>query len=84
MLDPNGDVHEIVKPSRETSRWDKYDGSFEKSIAAYLDSVRAGLPPPVPGIAGLRELQFEASLKRSIAEQRPVVPDDDFPIEPVR
>jgi predicted dehydrogenase len=84
VLDTNGDVHEIVTPSRETSRWDKYDGSFEKSIDSYLDSLRAGLPPPVPAIAGLRELQFEGSLKRSIAEQRPVIPDDDFPIEPVR
>ena len=84
VLDSNGDVHEIITPSRETSRWDKYDASFDKSISAYLDSVRSGAPPPVPGIAGLRELQFEASLKRSIAEQRPVVPDDDFPTEPVR
>ena len=84
VLDSDGDVHEIITPSRETSRWDKYDASFQKSIDAFLDSVRAGLPPPVPGIAGLRELQFEASLKRSISQQRPVVPDDDFPIEPVR
>ena len=71
MLDSYGDMHEIAMPSRETSRWDKYDESFEKSVDAYLDSVRAGLPPPVPGIAGLRELQFEASLKRSIAEAAP-------------
>ena len=51
VLDSDGEVHEIITPSRETSRWDKYDASFEKSIDAYLDSVRAGLPPPVPGIA---------------------------------
>ena len=84
ILDSDGDVHELITPSRETSRWDKYAASFEKSIDAFLDSVRAGLPPPVPGIAGLRELQFEASLKLSISEQRPVVPDEEFPIEPVR
>ena len=84
ILDSDGDVHELITPSRETSRWDKYDASFEKSIDAYLDSVRVGVPPPVPGIAGLRELQFEASLKRSVTEQRPVVPDEEFPIEPVR
>jgi hypothetical protein len=84
LLDYTGDVHEVITPSRETSRWDKYDASFEKSIDAYLDTIRQGNPPLVPGIAGLRELQFEASLKRSIAEQRPVVPDDEFPIEPVR
>ena len=28
--------------------------------------------PPVPGMAGLQELQFEAALKRSIAQGRPV------------
>ena len=84
ILDSDDDVHELITPSRETSRWDKYDASFDKSISAYLDSVRAGLPPPVPGVDGLRELQFEASLKRSIAENRPVVPYEEFPIEPVR
>jgi len=84
ILDSDDDVHELITPSRETSRWDKYDASFDKSISAYLDSVRTGGPPPVPGVAGLRELQFEASLKRSIVEQRPVVPDEEFPIEPLR
>ncbi|HEU5111702.1 MAG TPA: hypothetical protein VFU96_00195, partial [Acidimicrobiia bacterium] len=84
LLDYAGDIHEIITPSRETSRWDKYDASFDKSISAYLDSVRADDPPPVPGIAGLLELQFEASLRRSIAEQRLVAPDDEFPIDPVR
>ncbi len=84
LLDHAGDVHEVITPSRETSRWDKYDASFDKSVSAYLDTVRSGAPPPVPGIAGLLELQFEASLKRSIAEQRPVVPDEEFPIDSVR
>jgi predicted dehydrogenase len=84
LLDYAGDVHEVVTPSRETSRWDKYDASFDKSVSAYLDTVREGLPPPVAGIAGLLELQFEASLKRSIAEQRPVVPHEEFPIDPIR
>ena len=50
------------------------------SINAYLDSIRAGDPPPVPGLAGLRELQFEAAIKRSIAQGAPVVLDEVFPL----
>ena len=40
--------------------------------SAYLESLRQGQSPPVPGIAGLQELQVEAAIKRSIAQQRPV------------
>lgn len=69
--------------SRDGSRWDQYQASFGKAIAAYLDSVRSGSPAPVPGVAGLRELQFEASLKRSVREARPVVLEQDFPINPI-
>ena len=47
------------------SRWEQYGRSFEKSLAAYLDSVRRNEPPPVPGMAGLEELQFEVALRRS-------------------
>ncbi|MBB6050599.1 Gfo/Idh/MocA family protein [Armatimonas rosea] len=54
------------------SRWDQYRLSFEKSLAAYLESIRQGAPPPIPGRAGLEELQFEAALRRSVALQRPV------------
>ncbi len=66
--------------SRDVSRWDQYRASFGKAINAYLDAVRAGTPPPVPGIAGLRELQFEAALKRSIAQGSSVLLDTTFPI----
>ncbi|HLA06126.1 MAG TPA: Gfo/Idh/MocA family oxidoreductase [Anaerolineales bacterium] len=83
-LDYRSKVHEIFSPSRDESRWTKYNESFEKSIDAYLDSIRKGAPPPVPGIAGLLELQFEASLKKSIAERRPVLPSEEFPTDPVR
>jgi predicted dehydrogenase len=62
------------------SRWEQYKASFEKSLAAYLDSIRQGQPPPVPGLAGLEELQFEAALRRSIAEQRPVGVQAEFPL----
>jgi predicted dehydrogenase len=63
------------------SRWDQYQASFEKSLAAYLDSLRANQPPPVPGLAGLQELQFEAALRRSVAEGRPVDVQAEFPLD---
>ena len=63
------------------SRWDQYKASFEKSLAAYLDSIRQDEPPPVPGMAGLEELQFEVALRRSIEKKRPVDVQDEFPLE---
>ena len=42
--------------------------NFARSLAAYLDAIRTNRPPPVPGLAGLEELQFEAALRRSIAQ----------------
>jgi predicted dehydrogenase len=83
ILDYGDNIHEIHYPSRETSRWNKYNESFEKSVDAYLESIRSGSPPPVPGIAGLLELQFEAGVRQSIAERRPVVLSEKFPTEPV-
>jgi len=83
ILDYGDSVHEVYLPSRESSRWDKYEQSFEKSVDAYLESIRNDAPPPVPGIAGLLELQFEAALRKSIAERHPVVPSEDFPTTPV-
>lgn len=89
MRDLDGDLelinyktgeHTIHALSRNSSRWDQYRASFGKAINAYLDSVEAGAPPPVPGLAGLQELQFEAALKRSIAAKRPVAIADEFPI----
>ena len=62
------------------SRWDQYRASFEKSLAVYLDSIRQSTPPPVPGLAGLEELQFEAALRRSIAQQRPVQVQEELPL----
>ncbi len=84
VLDYRSNQHEIFSPSRASSRWNKYDESFEKSIDAYLESIRNGTPPPVPGLAGLLELQFEAGLKQSLAEHRPVKLLEAFPIEPLR
>ena len=70
--------------ARGRSRWDLYNASFAKSLDAYLESIRQNRPPPVPGVAGLLELQFEAGLKRSAAEGRPVVLNEDFPLEVAR
>jgi predicted dehydrogenase len=63
------------------SRWDQYKASFEKSLAAYLDSIRLSEPPPVPGMTGLEELQFEVALRRSIEQERPVNVQDEFSLE---
>jgi predicted dehydrogenase len=84
VLDYRTNVHEIFSPSRDESRWKKYNKSFEKSVDAYLASIRDGAPPPVPGIAGLLELQFEASIRKSIAEHRPIVVAEEFPTDPIR
>jgi predicted dehydrogenase len=90
MRDLDGDLefidyrtrrHELHALPRDVSRWDQYRASFGKSLDAYLASIRAGTPPPVPGIAGVRELQFEAGIKRSLAEGRPVVLAEALPLE---
>lgn len=73
-------VHETYGITRQTSRWEQYAASFEKSVGAYLDSLRAGGPPPVPGLAGLQELQVEAALKRSIRTGEPVAVQEAFPL----
>ncbi len=81
ILDGAGQCHESRSFARETSRWDQYRDSFKKSLGAYLDSLRQGQAPPVPGLAGLQELQVEAALKRSIDQRRPVLVQQEFPIQ---
>jgi predicted dehydrogenase len=86
-LDGPLDVYDNARRYREAhtlvanySRWTQYAASFEKSLAAYLASVSAGSPAPIPGAAGLEELQFEAALRRSIAQRRPVEVQTEFPV----
>ncbi len=86
-LDGPMEVHDKTTRYCEThslignhSRWDQYDRSFQKSLAAYLESIRRNEPPPVPGMAGLEELQFEVALRRSIEQERPVKVQDEFPL----
>jgi predicted dehydrogenase len=81
LIDYANERHTVHALSRSVSRWDQYRASFGKAINAYLETVRAGTPPPVPGLAGLQELQFEAAIKRSIAQGAPVRVADAFPIE---
>lgn len=80
ILDGASEVHETRSIARHTSRWDQYAASFRKSVGAYLDSLRQGQSPPIPGRDGLRELQVEAALKRSIAQRRPVAVQQEFPL----
>jgi predicted dehydrogenase len=81
FLDYEAKRHEVHALTRNVSRWDQYQASFGKALAAYLDSVRQAAPPPVPGLAGLRELQMEAAIRRSIAQGRPVRVAEEFPVE---
>jgi predicted dehydrogenase len=78
ILDNSTGHHEVHAVSRDRSRWDQYHDSFAKSVIAYLASIREGQSPPVPGIAGLQELQVEAAIKRSIAENRPIDVQTEF------
>jgi predicted dehydrogenase len=80
VVDYRSGRHEVYGLPRDVSRWDQYRASFGKAIDAYLDTVRAGTPPPVPGLAGLQELQFEAGIRRSMAQGTPVVVEDEFPL----
>jgi predicted dehydrogenase len=80
ILDGAHELQETRSLARGVSRWDQYKASFKKALGAYLDSLRAGTPPPVPGIDGLRELQVEAALRRSMATRRPVLLNEEFPL----
>ena len=82
VLDGANRTIERYSRVRDASRWDHYGASFRKALSAYLNAVRAGTPAPVQGLDGLRELQFEAALKRSITEARPVSVQTEFPLHP--
>ena len=81
VIDYRSGRHERHSLPWDISRWDQYRASFGKAIDAYLDSVRNGTPPPVPGMAGLQELQFEAGIKRSIASRATVALEEAFPLD---
>ena len=81
VLDNRTGVQETFALSRDKSRWDQYNASFGKSLAAYLESIRQESDPPVPGVAGLMELQFEAGFRRAILKGAPVDVQEAFPLE---
>ena len=80
LTDYRTNGQERFSPGRDGSQWSHYDRSFERALAAYLDSIRTGAPPPVPGIAGLQELRFEAGLARSARSGSTIDLDQDFPL----
>ncbi len=80
VLDGAKQIHEVRSLVRDGSRWTQYSESFKKSLGAYLETLREGKIPPIDGSEGLRELQFEAALKRAIGEKRPVKVQSEFPI----
>ncbi|HWA24253.1 MAG TPA: Gfo/Idh/MocA family oxidoreductase [Lacunisphaera sp.] len=80
ILDGRRQRHETVAVVRDASRWASYDESFRQAVGAYLESLRKRIAPPVPGRDGLRELQVEAALRRSIRERRPINLAREFPL----
>jgi predicted dehydrogenase len=65
----------------DKSRWSQYDASFERSLEAYFLALRKEEAPPVTGLAGLAELQFEAALRRSSTTGKSVDLEAEFPLE---
>jgi predicted dehydrogenase len=80
VLSGDSQRHERYSMVRDSSRWGHYTASFYKAIPAYLESIRNNTEPPVSGLEGLRELQVEAAIKRSISTKRPVRLQDEFPL----
>lgn len=80
VFDASSNRYDTFDLSRDTSRWDQYRKSFVACLTAYLGTVRAAAPPPVPGIDGLRELQVEAGIKKSISERRSVNLTAEYPL----
>lgn len=80
LISGEGGESERIAPGADYNRWAAYDRSFQRSLVAYLESLRTGAEPPVAGIAGLRELQFEASLRRSLVQGRMVSVQKEFPL----
>ena len=80
VLDGRKAMHERIAFSRDSSRWNSYGSSFVKALTAYQQSIKDGAPPPASGMDGLKELQTEAAIKRSIETGRSVAVTSEFPI----
>jgi predicted dehydrogenase len=81
VMDYEAERVETFSPPGGSDRWQRYNASFDRSVESYLDSIKKDFAPPVPGAAGLAELQFEAALRRSVAERRPVEVQKEFPLD---
>lgn len=75
------DTHDRIERDRRLDRWPRYAASFRASLSAYLDAVRRGESAPVGVAAGLRELQFEAAVARSVSAGRAVDLELEFGLE---
>ncbi len=80
ILDRNQRLHETRTIVRDEARWTQYTQSFAKSLTAYLTAISADQQPPVTGMDGLRELQFEAAMRRSAATGQAVKLAQAFPM----
>ncbi len=81
VFDGERDGSEVFDPTGPGDRWDRYRESFVSALDEYVAAVRADAPAPVPGEAGLRELQVEAGMRRSVRLGRTVDLDAEFPLD---
>ncbi|MBL4576399.1 MAG: Gfo/Idh/MocA family oxidoreductase [Opitutaceae bacterium] len=81
ISDDNNPDDEDYPLNKDWSRDKQYDASFQKAISAYLQSIRTKQPPPVPIEAGLRELLFEAALRKSLTLNTPIQVTHDLSIQ---
>ena len=65
---------EVISAPRDVSRWERYRASFAASLDGYFAFIAANGRPPLTGRDGLRELQVEAAIRRSIASETTVDP----------
>lgn len=80
VMDHRSGQIETYAPHRNGSRWNHYDASFVHALADYLDSLKNDCEAPVTGMDGLRELQFEAAMIRSIRTGSSVDLNESFPL----
>lgn len=80
VMDHKSGQIETHAPHRNGSRWNHYDASFVHALADYLESVKKNEAAPVTGLDGLRELQFEAAMIRSIRTKAAVDLSETFPL----
>lgn len=76
--------NEVIAWSQPVTAWrSDFQTTFERSIAAFAESVRSGEPPPVSGWDGLRELEIDAAIFES-AETGGWVEPIKYPDRPFR